>query len=121
MRFLGWRSNMNEIYPIADVVVLTSDNEGMPVTLIEASMLGVPCVTTDVGSAREVVIDGDTGFVVPPSDSDLAAAASRLLTDRDLAHRMGESARVHAEAEFGAGRLVSAHAALYERLARHAR
>ncbi len=118
VHFLGWRSDVSTIYPIADVALLTSDNEGMPVTLIEASMLGVPCVTTDVGSAGDVVIDGETGFVVPPSDASLAAAVTRLLLDADLARRMGDRARVHAHAEFGVERLVDDHAALYERLVR---
>jgi glycosyltransferase involved in cell wall biosynthesis len=65
VRFLGWRSDLATLFAASDVAVLSSDNEGMPVTLIEASMAGVPCVTTDVGSAREVVLDNETGFDHP--------------------------------------------------------
>ncbi|MDA3025837.1 MAG: glycosyltransferase family 4 protein [Actinomycetota bacterium] len=116
VRFLGWQSDLSAVYPLADVVVLTSDNEGMPVTLIEASMLGIPCVTTDVGSAREVVIDGDIGFVTSKDPSDIAHAVSRLLSNQSLASQFGVSAKVHAEQNFGTRRLVDDYATLYRRL-----
>ena len=96
-------------------MVLTSDNEGMPVTLIEAAMAGVPSVTTDVGSPREVVLDGVTGLVVEPSASAVADGLIRLL-DNDLRNRMGVAARERAEAEFDAKRLIADHESLYESL-----
>ena len=84
-------------------------------TLIEAAMAGVPSVTTDVGSAREVVLDGVTGLVVVPSAAAVADGLLRLL-DKDLRHQMGAAARARAEAEFGTRRLIADHEALYERL-----
>ncbi|MDA3025730.1 MAG: glycosyltransferase family 4 protein, partial [Actinomycetota bacterium] len=116
VRFLGWQSDLGAVYPAADVVVLTSDNEGMPVTLIEAQMLGIPCVTTDVGSAREVVINGETGFVTSKDPSDIARAVSRLLSDESLAIKVSPSAKVHAERNFGARRLVNDYANMYRGL-----
>ena len=115
VRFLGWRRDVTCLYAAADCMVLTSDNEGMPVTLIEAAMAGVPSVTTNVGSAREVVLDGVTGLVVAPSAAAVADGLVRLL-DNDLRHGMGAAARASAEAEFGTGRLIADHEALYERL-----
>lgn len=116
VRFLGWQSDLSAVYPLADVVVLTSDNEGMPVTLIEASMLGVPCVTTDVGSAREVVIDQGTGFVVSKQPNEIADAVSRVLDDQDLANRLGIAAKKNADEGFGTSRLVGDYATLYRSL-----
>jgi len=115
VRFLGWQRDIAGLYAAADCMVLTSDNEGMPVTLIEAAMAGVPSVTTDVGSAREVVLDGVTGLVVAPDAAAVADGLVRLL-DNDLRHRMGAAARARAEAEFGTRRLIADHEALYERL-----
>ena len=79
VRFLGWRSDMATVYAAGNLVLLTSDNEGMPVTLIEAALCGVPAVATDVGSTREVVLNGRTGVTVPADASYLVDAARGLL------------------------------------------
>jgi glycosyltransferase involved in cell wall biosynthesis len=113
---LGWRSDLALLFAATDVAVLSSDNEGMPVTLIEASMAGVPCVTTDVGSAREVVLDGKTGFVVETESEALANALLKILKDRELQDEMGKAAVIHTEKNFGTGRLVQDHIDLYEAL-----
>ena len=115
VRFLSWRRDITCLYAAADCMVLTSDNEGMPVTLIEAAVAGGPSVTTNVGSAREVVLDGVTGLVVAPSAAAVADGLVRLL-DNDLRHRMGAAARARAETEFCTQRLIADHEALYERL-----
>ncbi len=115
---LGWRSDVETLYSAADVVVLTSDNEGMPVSLIEASMAGRPCVTTDVGSAAEVVLDGDTGFVTSTDTSDIAAAVGRLLSEAEIRERMGAAAGRHARACFHVSRLVSDTQDLYDDVVR---
>jgi glycosyltransferase involved in cell wall biosynthesis len=116
VRFLGWRSDLAVLFAAADVAVLSSDNEGMPVTLIEASMAGVPCVTTDVGSAREVVLDNETGFVVPPDSVAIAQALVTLFTNEQLRHEMGDAATLHTMANFSSARLVKDHVDLYIRL-----
>lgn len=116
VRFLGWQSDLAPVYAAADVAVLTSDNEGMPVTLIEASMAGAPCVTTDVGAARDVVLHESTGFVVPTDAAAVADALMLLLADADLRATMGVAAAKHAQAAFGTNRLVDDHARLYRRL-----
>jgi glycosyltransferase involved in cell wall biosynthesis len=114
--FLGWRSELGPAYAAADVVVLTSDSEGMPVSLIEAAMAGRPCVTTDVGSAGEVVTHGETGYVVPPDPESIARALLTLLGDDDLRRRMGDTARRLAERHHSVRRFVSDHELLYRRL-----
>ena len=109
VRFLGWRADVETVHAAADVALLTSDNEGMPVSLIEAAMCGTPAVSTDVGSAREVV----TGEVVAPDPGALAAAVRRVLA-RDL----GDQARSQAQARFSVEAMVESHRALYAELAR---
>lgn len=116
VRFLGWRADVERVYSAADVVVLTSDNEGMPVSLIEAALCGRPCVTTDVGSAAEVVLDGETGVVVAPTVEAVSAGVQRLLNDPALRAAMGEAAARRARERFGPDRLVADTAALYASL-----
>jgi glycosyltransferase involved in cell wall biosynthesis len=116
VRFLGWRADVETVYAAADVALLTSDNEGMPVSLIEAALSGCPAVTTDVGSAREVVVDGVTGLVTPVDVDALTAAVERLIGDRSLVARMGRAASERAEKEFSAARLVRDTELLYEEL-----
>ena len=115
--FLGWRADVEAIYAASDAVVITSDNEGMPVALIEAARVGTPGVATRVGSAAEVVIDGTTGFITDPTIDALAAATTTLLDDRALRCRFGEAARAHAAREFSGQRLVADTTRIYEELA----
>ena len=116
VRLLGWQSDVGRLYAAADLVVISSDNEGMPMTLIEAAMAGVPGVTTDVGSASEVVVHGSTGLVVAPDARDLADAIVALLVDDDRRSDMGRAAAEQAIVRFGAARLVADHVALYRRI-----
>ncbi|MER5646572.1 glycosyltransferase [Streptosporangium sp. NPDC002524] len=114
---LGWRKDVETVYAAADVVLLTSDNEGTPVTLAEAGMAGTPAVSTRVGSVAEVVRDGHTGLLSSSLDPDeLAAHTVRLLSDPGLARRMGVSARDWTTYAFGLERLVSDTENLYRSL-----
>lgn len=115
--FLGWRSDVETIYAASDVVVLTSDNEGMPVSLIEAAAIGCPAVTTRVGSAPEVVLDGQTGLVVDVDVEAISRATLRVLEDRALRNRFGGAALTHARNHFSSARLVTDTAEIYEELA----
>ena len=116
VRLLGWQSDVASLYASADLVVISSDNEGMPVTLLEAAMAGVPGVTTDVGSAAEVVEHGVTGLVVPPDAGALAEALVELLLDGERRSVMGRAAAQRAVERFGSARLVSDQAVFYRRL-----
>ena len=116
VRFLGWQSDLSKVYPLADVVVLTSDNEGMPVTLIEASMLGIPCVTTDVGSACEVVVDGSTGRVIDANSRAVATALLDLVSNPQQLEQFGSEAQRHSEGNFSTIRLVDDYASIYREL-----
>lgn len=111
--FVGFRSDVEAVYAAADTVVLTSDNEGMPYSLVEAALASRPVVATNVGSVREVVIDGQTGFVTAPAVGPLVDALDRVLADPDQAMAMGRAAAERARRVFGADRLVADAEALY--------
>jgi glycosyltransferase involved in cell wall biosynthesis len=116
VRFLGWRRDVEAVYAAADLAVLASDNEGMPLSLVEAALAGLPAVTTAVGSAPEVVLDGVTGLVVPTDVEALTAATAALLGDDALRRRLGEAGREHAARAFSVEGMVAAHLALYAEL-----
>ncbi|WP_239137533.1 glycosyltransferase [Sphaerisporangium rufum] len=114
---LGWRADTHTVYAAADVVLLTSDSEGTPLTLIEAGMAGVPVVATRVGSVAEVVLDGRTGLLAGTDAGELARQVVRLLADPALAHRLGEEGRRFTTGRFSTRRLVADTEALYRAVA----
>ena len=113
VRFVGWRYDLATIYGGLDAVVLSSLNEGTPVTLIEAMAAGRPTVATDVGGVPDVVADGETGWIVPPADPRaLADAMVRLANSPEERFRLGAAGRDVAD-RFRAERLLTSLAALY--------
>lgn len=114
VRFLGARADVPAILAAADVVVLCSTTEGLPLAPIEAMAAGRPVVVTDVGGCREVVVDGATGYVVPSGDvAALAGRIGALLADEALRERLGAAARRHFETHFALDRMVATYAAAY--------
>ena len=116
VKVLGWQSNIEQVLSAADVVVLTSNNEGTPLSLIQAGMAGLPVVTTRVGSVPEVVLDGVTGIITNSDVQDIADALEKLANSNELRAQMGASAKEFTLANFGVKRLVSDHEVLYKKL-----
>jgi glycosyltransferase involved in cell wall biosynthesis len=117
LTWTGFRSEIPEICFASDIVVLTSDSEGTPVSLIEAAAAGLPTVSTRVGGAAAVVLDGTTGALVPREDErGLALAIRRLAGDATLRARAGSAARANALAHFSLQRLVTDLDQLYRGL-----
>lgn len=117
LREVPWDVRVADLMWAFDGLVLPSRLEGFPVTIVEAMLAGLPVVATDVGSVREAVVDGATGWVVPPEDpSALAAAMRELLADRARAAAMGEHGRAIAEERFTIDATVVAYLDLYRRL-----
>jgi glycosyltransferase involved in cell wall biosynthesis len=114
--FLGWREDIEVVLAAADFVILTSDNEGTPLSLIQAGMVGIPVVATNVGSTNEIVVDGQTGFLTDLSVEQLAQAVTKLATDSDLRAKMGAAGKEYTLARYGVERLVKDHQDLYLRL-----
>ena len=113
---LGWQSDIEKVLSAADIVVLTSDNEGTPLSLIQAGMAGLPVVTTNVGSVPEIVLDGVTGIITDLNIQEIANALEKLATDKALRERFGLAAQEFTLANFGVQRLVHDHEELYKKL-----
>ena len=97
IRFLGYRRDVPDLLRAADIFTLPSHREGMPRSIIEAMMTGLPVVATDIRGSREEVVPGETGLLVPVGDSEaLAEALSRLVGDAALRRRLGRAGRVRA-------------------------
>ena len=112
--FLGDRDDVADLLPVFDVYAMSSLWEGVGRAMTEAMLCGRPVVATDVGGVRELVIDGQTGLLVPPRDAAaLATAIDRAVTDPDAARRLGLAARDHARALAGADRMVADLLRLY--------
>lgn len=116
LSWIGFRRDMPAVCFASDVVTLTSDNEGTPVSLIEAQAAGVPVVATDVGGVRSVVHDGQTGIVRYPDDAALAQAVVDVLTDDALASRLAMAGRTRTLSAFSVERLVEDLDRLYSNL-----
>jgi glycosyltransferase involved in cell wall biosynthesis len=115
--FLGQRDGVPDILAAADVGVLSSDFEGMPLAILEYMAAGLPVVSTDVGGVPEIVHDGQTGLLVPRGDSrGLAEGIGRLIADPELAERMGQNGRRLQQERFSATSMIRATTALYDRL-----
>ena len=116
VKVLGWQSDIEKVLSAADLVVLTSDNEGTPLSLIQAGMAGLPVATTRVGSVPEVVLDGTTGIITGLGVQEVADALEKLARSNELRVRMGAAAKEFTLANFGVKRLVHDHEELYKKL-----
>jgi glycosyltransferase involved in cell wall biosynthesis len=117
LELLGERDDVPELLAVSDVFVLSSRSEGLPMSVIEAMAAGLPVVASAVGGVPELVVDGETGVLVPPGDARaLASALRRLLADPELRRRMGDAGRRRAEQLFDLHRFHREHLELYERL-----
>jgi glycosyltransferase involved in cell wall biosynthesis len=116
INFLGWRSDIEDILSASDIVVLTSDNEGTPLSLIQAGLAGKPTVSTNVGSVKEIVLDGKSGLITELTPESLAVAVNSLAVDGAKRESFGSAASVHTHANYGVDRLVKNHAELYKAL-----
>jgi glycosyltransferase involved in cell wall biosynthesis len=116
VKVLGWQSDIEQVLSATDVVILTSDNEGTPLSLIQAGMAGLPVVTTRVGSVPEIVLDGITGIVTSLDVQQIADALEILAKSAELRAQMGTSGREFTLANFGVKRLVNDHEVLYKKL-----
>jgi glycosyltransferase involved in cell wall biosynthesis len=119
VRFLGWRRDLARVYADLDVVALTSRNEGLPVSLIEAMAAARPVVAMRVGGVPDLVEDGITGHLVSPGDATaLAHALQGLLSDAERRRGMGLAGRKRVEPAFGSARLLADVDRLYGELCR---
>ena len=114
-RFLGFREDIPEILSELDVFVLASTREGLPLVMLEAMAARKPMVVTRCGGPEEVLEDGETGMLVPPSDAEsLAMKICEVLQNRNLASTLGANALVKVNREFTLDAMISKYERLYE-------
>jgi glycosyltransferase involved in cell wall biosynthesis len=112
--FLGGRSDIPRVLAAADAFALSSHSEGLPLALIEAMAMGLPAVSTAVGSVADLIVDGVSGWMTPPGELlPLRERLASLRADRPRAEAMGRRARELAFARRGLDRMAEAYMALY--------
>jgi glycosyltransferase involved in cell wall biosynthesis len=110
---IGW-AKAEDLFGASDIILSTSENEGMPVALIEAQLAGKPVVATDVGSVSEVLLNHETGIVTNKNAGSIALAIESLLLDKQKRTEMGTLATALAHALFSIDRMINAHVDLYK-------
>jgi glycosyltransferase involved in cell wall biosynthesis len=119
LRFLGVRADIPALNLALDVVVLTSLQEGTPISLIESLAAARPVVASDVGGVSRLVQHGQSGLLTPPNDpAAVAQALTRVLADPVTATQWGENGRLRMRREFDVTRMIEQHRALYREVAR---
>ncbi len=107
LRRLGYRDDVAALLAAADIFALPSHFEGLPMSVIEAMLTGLAVVATDIRGPREQVVDGETGYLVPPAEvAPLAAALSRLVADAGLRAAMGAAGRARAIDRFDEAKVL---------------
>jgi glycosyltransferase involved in cell wall biosynthesis len=117
VEFLGHCAEMPDLMRQADIAVLPSYHEGVPLFLLEAAASGLPLVGTDIRGCRMVIEEGTNGLLVPKGDAQaLAVALQTLLADADLRQRMGRESRRVAERRFSQQAILAQYLAMYREL-----
>jgi glycosyltransferase involved in cell wall biosynthesis len=114
-KVLGW-TDAPKLFAASDLILSTSENEGMPIALIEAQLASKPVVATKVGGVAEVVINKKTGFVCGKNTEDLAKALQKLINSKALRATQGKAAKAHALEAFSVEKMIKAHVSLYKKL-----
>ena len=114
---LGW-TDASIFWSAVDCAISTSDNEGMPIALIEAQLSGVPVIATNVGSNSEVIQDSVTGIITSKNLHDLAQSIIKISHNKKLVEAMARAAAKHAEQEFTIEKMIKHHELTYRSLLR---
>jgi glycosyltransferase involved in cell wall biosynthesis len=116
-KVLGWTDSA-KLFADSDIILSTSENEGMPIALIEAQLASKPVVATNVGGVAEVVINNKTGFVTKKNTKELAKALKKLIDSNTLRTAQGKAAKAHANKAFSVEKMIQAHVSLYKKLSK---
>jgi glycosyltransferase involved in cell wall biosynthesis len=115
LRVIGW-TDASLFWSSVDIALSTSDNEGMPIALIEAQLSSLPVVATDVGSNSEVIDNGNTGIIVSNDLNQLVQAVEQLIQTVDLLDQMSRSSKPWAMEQFSIAKLLQRHEDMYATL-----
>jgi glycosyltransferase involved in cell wall biosynthesis len=118
IRFLGHRDDIPRLLQGADLLVLTSAHEALPMAVLEGMAAGLPVLATKVGGIQTLVRDGETGLLVPPADTrSLADGLVRLSRDAALRTKMGRAGRRYSLENWSAKKMIDSYAAVLHAIA----
>lgn len=118
IEFLGWSKDIAELFAASDIALLTSDNEGIPLTLIQAAQASLPIVATEVGSISDIVVHESNGYLTDTSPAALTDALEKLIVDPVLRQIMGKAGRERSVRYFSLAKMSTDHTELYQHLHR---
>jgi glycosyltransferase involved in cell wall biosynthesis len=111
--FLGWKSNTEDWLAISDAAILLSDNEAVPLAMIEAGLAGLPVIATNVGSMSDVVVDGLNGYLVEPLIEEIKSGVIALVESAELRESFGKKGRELARDRFSVDAMIQRHREIY--------
>lgn len=115
LSYKGFVANPREtVMKKLDALVLMSEQEGLPMAIIEALSIGLPVIATPVGGVPEALTDGKTGFLIPRSTDELVKVLGRLADDRELLRALSDQARLDFEERFEVSKVVARYHSVYE-------
>ena len=118
VQFAGFREDIARVLPCLNMLVHPATAEGLGVSLLQAASCGIPVVASNVGGIPEIIIDRETGLLVPPEDSDaLYNAIISLLEKPERAKKLGRAARQLVDEEFSIGKMAAGNLKVYRELA----
>ena len=115
---IGW-ADAATVWSAVDCAISTSDNEGMPVALIEAQLAGVPVIATDVGSNTEVLENNVTGFITSTKADNIIVAIKKILKNTEVMALMREAAEKRAKLQFSLEKMINTHTEAYAKLMKY--
>ena len=111
--FLGWESHTEDWLAISDAAILLSDNEAVPLAMIEAGLAGLPVIATNVGSMGDVVENGINGFLLDPIINEIASKIVSLSKSPELRRNLGDRGKELAHERFSVGAMINRHQEIY--------
>ena len=116
--FLGWQTDVSTIMSMCDLVFCTSENEGTPISLIEAQMLSRPVISTNVGSVQEVILSGKTGFTLEFNPQEYWEKIRYLFDNPIEYQRFSHESSIFALNYFSLEKFIRKHVSLYDEILR---
>lgn len=114
--FIGWQTRIEDWLAASDAAILLSDNEAVPLAMIEAGYAGLPVIATNVGSMSDVVIDSVNGYLVETNTEDIIEKVLSIARDGNLREQMGTKGKELATKHFSVAAMISKHEQIYSQL-----
>jgi glycosyltransferase involved in cell wall biosynthesis len=118
LSYLGWVVDVGMFYSAMDLLVLTSDNEGTPLTIIEAGMTGIPTISRAIGGVTSLIQNEETGFLVGDDPLSFTSCIEKVLNSPELLKTISQNCRISFQENFQSEKFVTNHLNVYQELLR---